>query len=450
LTELIPGLLQSFARCGDPDAAIAAFDDAMARMPAATELFAILKASASLRVLFGDILGAAPRLAAIVTATPHVLDGIIDPTSMGSTFDDHHFARETARLATLGSTEDFLEHSRRIAREQQFLIGVRVLSDVIDPHDAGPAFSSLATHLVSAALAHVRRTFREEHGTIPGARVAIVALGRLGSREMTAASDLDLMVVYDSPDASAMADGRRPLAASQYFTRLTQRLIAALTAPTREGRLYDIDMRLRPWGTQGPLAVPLQAFTRYQAEEAETWERMALCRARPIAGDETLCDAIEDAIAHAIASQPAPTLARDIRDMRKTIAAAKGDKDTDNLKTLKGGLTDIEFIVQYLVLKYAGKLSATSTGDRLAGAAALLDRADAERLQTAHRLYSNVLQMQRLLLPAALTGEGRPASAERLIARGAGLPDASALRDAIRQTAIEVHAIFRRVLSADG
>jgi glutamate-ammonia-ligase adenylyltransferase len=455
LTDLVPGLLQSFAKCGDPDLAVTAFDDALTRMPAATELFSMLKASERLRTLVGDILGAAPRLATIVAATPHVLDTIVDPTSAAWTFDDAHFAEEAARLARQPSMEDFLDQSRLTAREKQFLIGVHVLSGAMDPRDAGRAFSALAESLVRAALDCVHATFRVEHGVVPGARVAIVALGRLGSREMTATSDLDLMVVYDSVEATTLSDGRRPLAASQYFARLTQRLIAVLTAPAREGRLYDIDMRLRPWGTQGPLAVHFDAFARYQKEEAETWERMALCRARAVAGDDGLRADISTAVRHALAqSGPQAALAADIKDMRKTIAAAKGEEDPDNLKTLKGGLIDIEFIAQFLVLAHAADDPAiveTATDDviRRAGAAKLIDADDRDVLIEAHRCYSDALQMQRLLLPASLAPAKAPPSVRRLIATGAGFPDAGALQDAIRQHTRRVREIFERVVSGD-
>ena len=160
LTDLVPALLQSFAKCGDPDSAVAAFDTALSRMPAATELFSVLRSSAPLRVLFGDILGAAPRLTDIVTATPHVLDAVIDPHSFGLRYDDAAFAADIAAFSALESTEEFLDRCRLVARESQFVIGVRVLSRTIDPRDAGRAYSGLATALVDAAFAACLESFR--------------------------------------------------------------------------------------------------------------------------------------------------------------------------------------------------------------------------------------------------------------------------------------------------
>ena len=352
LTDLVPALLQSFAKCGDPDGAIIAFDTALARMPAATELFSLLRSSAALRVLFGDILGAAPRLSAIVTATPHVLDTVIDPRSFRLRYDEATFADDIEALSAIENTEEFLDRCRLVARENQFVIGVRVLSRTIEPHDAGVAYSGLAGALVQAALAHVRQVLARDHGDIASLHIAVLALGKLGSREMTASSDLDLIVIYDVPDNSERSDGERPLVASQYAARIAQRLIAALTAPTREGRLYDTDMRLRPWGTQGPLAVRLEAFDGYHRDEAETWERMALCRARPVAGDLAFRATLTERI-HGLscASPPPSTLAqRYRRECARPLPQRKGTEATD-IKLMRGGLLDIEFIAQYLILK---------------------------------------------------------------------------------------------------
>ena len=160
-----------------------------------------------------------------------------------------------------------------------------MLSDALDPDMAGRAYSALAQALIGALLERVSEEFAKDHGRAPGGRACVVAMGKFGSREMTAASDLDLIVIYDYLDAAAESDGARPLVSSVYYTRLTQRLIAALTVPTRSGKLYEVDLRLRPSGRKGPLATQFSAFARYQSAEAETWEHMALTRARVVAGD---------------------------------------------------------------------------------------------------------------------------------------------------------------------
>jgi glutamate-ammonia-ligase adenylyltransferase len=418
------------------------------------ELFSILRSNKDLRDLFGDVLGAAPRLAAIVARTPHVLDAVIDPRYFGAALDRAFFRAHIARLYRLEADEDFLDAARLVGQEDLFAIGVRVLSGAIDPVDAGPAFSALADCLLDATFDHVQKSFALEHGAVPRGRIAVLAMGKLGSREMTATSDLDLVIVYDFDVAAAESNGRRPLHAVQYYTRLTQRLISALTVSTRRGPLYEVDMRLRPSGRKGPLAVQLSSMVDYQRGEAETWEHMALTRARAVCGDASLIADIGREIT-VIMSQPrdAASVARAIREMRALIAQEKGDSDFADLKTLRGGLIDIEFLAQFLQLTQAAahpELLAVGTAEVLkrAGALGVLSAERAERLCAAHRLYTDVVQMQRVILPAGLKPDAAPAAVRRRIASGAGLPDERTLAAQIGETATAVAAIFADVLAA--
>ena len=454
LTELVPDLLESLAGSGDPDAALAAFDAALGHMPAAVELFSILRSNAKLRELFSDVLGAAPRLAAIVAKSPHVLDAVIDPRFFGSALDRAYFDEHARRLYSIEHYEDFLDAARLIAQENLFSIGVRALSGAIDPVDAGPAFSALADCLLEATLHHVLNAFEVDHGRVAGGRIAVIAMGKLGSREMTATSDLDLVIAYDFDQDNPDSDGRRSLHAVQYYTRLTQRLISALTVSTRRGPLYEVDMRLRPSGKKGPVAVQLSSFVQYQREEAETWEKMAISRARPICGDASLLDDLRTTIESSLAeARDLHALAREIRDMRELIASEKGDDDPSDLKLYRGGLIEVEFIAQFLVLAYAAQhrnLLVVGTSDilRRAVSAGLLAVADAETLLAAHRLYTDVVQMQRVLLPVDLKPDDAPAAVRRRIATSAGLPDDKQLNAELVERTEAVAALFRRLLAA--
>ncbi|MDE2363895.1 MAG: bifunctional [glutamine synthetase] adenylyltransferase/[glutamine synthetase]-adenylyl-L-tyrosine phosphorylase [Hyphomicrobiales bacterium] len=451
LTELVPDLLESLSRSGDPDAALAAFDAALGHMPAAVELFSILRSNKELRDLFGDVLGCAPRLAAIVARTPHVLDAVIDPRFFGAALDHHFFASHVSRLRSIEADEEFLDAARLSAQEDLFGIGVRVLSGAIDAVEAGPAHAALADCLIDATVDHVRNAFSAEYGTVSGGRIAVLAMGKLGSREMTATSDLDLVVLYDFNEAAPNSNGRRALHAVQYYTRLTQRIISALTVATRRGPLYEVDMRLRPSGKKGPLAVQLSSFIAYQREEAETWEHMALTRARPISGDASLIERAAQEIASVISRRRDPALvAREILEMRQLIAKEKGDSDRSDIKTLRGGLIDIEFIAQFLQLAHASAhpdLPAVGTADvlRRAGALGLLDPDQAERLLVAHRFYTDIVQVQRVVLPLGMKPDAAPAAVRRRIAAGAGLPDERRLDATIEDTAASVARIFDRV-----
>ncbi|MDB5569049.1 MAG: bifunctional [glutamate--ammonia ligase]-adenylyl-L-tyrosine [Hyphomicrobiales bacterium] len=455
LTELVPALLESFAGSGDPDAALAAFDRAMARMPAAVELFSILKSNTAVRELFGDILGGAPRLAHVVAQRPHVLDAAIDPALLRAQPSEAVYdARANAILERAPTTEAFLDDIRDAATEETFLIGMRLLSGAIDATAAGQAYSALAAALVRACLQHVQTAFRIDHGSVPGGRCAVVGMGKLGSREMTAASDLDLILLYDYDEERPDSDGRRPLHASVYYTRLTQRLLSALTVSTRRGGLYEVDMRLRPSGRQGPVATKLESFRDYQASEAETWEHMALTRARLIAGDEGLGRDIEAVMANVLRRERNETaLRRDVREMRALIAKEKGEDDPWDLKLASGGLIDLEFIAQYISLRHGcdhPDVLDVATRNVLvkAGAQGLLTPAQADVLSAAHTLYGAVTQMVRLSVEGPFQPADVGAGVLRRIAAAAASPDFPRVEREIAEKRVEVRAIFDAIMAA--
>jgi glutamate-ammonia-ligase adenylyltransferase len=281
-------------------------------------------------------------------------------------------------------------------------------------------------------------------------------MGKLGSREMTAASDLDLIVIYDFPDDAGDSDGARPLPAGLYYARLTQRLLAALTAPTRAGKLYEVDLRLRPSGGKGPLATQFSAFRLYQTNEAETWEHMALTRARVVAGDKRLGDEIAAAIA-AVLTKPRDRakLARDVRAMRDLIAREKGDQDPWDLKLVSGGLIDVEFVAQFLTLAEANRAPAlldVSTRATLAAAAeaGVIGRDDAEALIAAHRLYTDATQVMRVAIAGPFDPASVASGVKRRIAAAAALPDFESLQGAVREARDAVRRAYAHVLGGRG
>ena len=456
LTELTPALLEAFAGSGDPDAALAAFDEALARMPASVELLSILRSNAALRELFGDVLGAAPRLAQVIATRPHVLDAAIDPAREGgfeaSLDDDRIRERVEAFVAHAPTYEEALNRARDFAAEETFHIGLNLLSERLDPDRAGRAYSALAQGLIAVMLERVMNAFAAEHGRVRGGRVAVVGLGKLGSREMTAASDLDLILIYDFPASAGESSGRKPLGPGVYYARLTQRLIAALTAPTKAGRLYDVDMRLRPSGRQGPLATQLSSFRLYQQEEAETWEHMALTRARVVAGDASLGAEVAEVVRETLTrKREAGKIARDAGAMRKLIASEKGDKDVWDLKLVKGGLIDIEFIAQYLQLAFAherpGVLDvSTRKALEKAGAAGLISVEEAEGLIDGHKLYTDAIQFMRLSTSGAFDPAKVAAGVKRRIAAASGFPEFEAFTAALEEARKRVRAAFAAIV----
>jgi glutamate-ammonia-ligase adenylyltransferase len=454
LTELVPALLEAFSKSGDADSGMAAFDAALARMPAAAELFILLKSHDAMQQLFADVLGAAPRLAQVITQSPHVLDVAIDRGVASAAMNVADFSRRLA-LFHMGDSglEAFLDAARVFANEEHFMIGLRLFAGLIDPDQAARAYSALAEAMIATCLARVERDFAKEHGRVRGGRCVVLGLGKLGSREMTATSDLDLVLLYDFEPERPESDGGKPLHATLYYIRLTQRLIAALTAPTRRGKLFEVDMRLRPSGNKGPLATQIASFRSYQETDAEIWEQMALTRARPVAGDSTLAAEAASLIARTLyRPRRASDLAREARQMRALIAKEKGEDNPWNLKLASGGLLDIEFIAQVLALAHGGEapgLRSTSTAEILAAAAEAkcLDEETAEVLLRALALYANVIQWLRLALGQEADPRHAAEGVKRRIAAATELPDFALLERELAATRKEVRRIFGRVLS---
>ena len=334
-----------------------------------------------------------------------------------------------------------------MARHELFLVATQVVSAVITPLDAGRAHAAIAEAFLRVVL---RRTIAElavRHGVIPDAEVAIVGYGKLGSREMTATSDLDLVIVYDAP-SDAMSDGAKPLFASEYYARLMNRLITALSSPLRTGRLYEIDVRLRPSGRKGPVAVSIAALDSYQETEAEPWEHMALSRSRPVAGDAALGAKIE-AIRAKIVSRPrdAKAIGREIARMRALISQEKAPEGPFDLKLVPGGIVDIEFIAQFFTLAHAAQHPDLVGLDTLAviercGENGLLSKDQAETLGEAHRLYSRLTQFLRIVLFDDRHVEEQSDAFKRKLAQASGLPSYKLLRSELLATAKAVRAIF--------
>jgi [glutamine synthetase] adenylyltransferase / [glutamine synthetase]-adenylyl-L-tyrosine phosphorylase len=453
LIELIPLLMSEFARSPDPDTAVIAFDRFIAALQGGGRLYSLLRQNPDLIPLIVLVLGTAPRLADGLAQFPEVMDAVIDPSFFGALPEEAGLAAGLSRsLGQASSHEDFLDRIRIFAQEHMFLIGTRVLSGSVAAEQAGEAFARLADLLIRALDGAVMENFVRLHGRLPAQETAIVALGKLGGREMTATSDLDLIVVYDFDRSHLDSDGLRPLHGSQYFARLVQRLIGALTAQTNHGVLYRVDMRLRPSGRSGPLATKIDAFAIYQETEAWTWEHMALTRARVVAASPAFAARVESVI-RAVLCRPRErdALAAAVIEMRAAIALEKGDGDRWDLKFAAGSLVDIEFIAQYLQLLHAAthpEILDTSTAHALdkAWRLGVLATDDAEVLRGAVRLYHDLTQLLRLCLPGRFDPKSADPRLIGLLARAADVPDLTTLEAFVVETQAKVRRCFTRIL----
>ena len=451
--EFVPALIAGLAHAEEPDNAVTAFDRFLQALQRGGRLISLLGQNPDLVALVALVLGAAPRLGDMLARQPQMMDGLIDPRFFGAMPDQRELsARLEATLADANSYEEFLDRLRLFGQESLFLIGTRILSGTVSAQQASVAFADVAEGIVHTVHGLVTDRFAAQHGRIAGQETAIVAMGRLGSREMTASSDLDLILLYDFDAEQPDSDGERSLHGGQYFARFTQRLISAFTTRTNHGVLYDVDMRLRPSGRAGPVASRLTSFAEYQDREAWTWEHMALTRARVISASPEFRSRIEKIIREVLTRpRHAPSVAKDVADMRRAIALEKGESDVWDLKYAAGGMVDIDFIAQYLQLVHAADkpdILDVSTLHVLDNAARLgvLPPSSAQILRSAARLYHDLTQILRLCVSERFKPDSAGEDLLRVMARAGDAPDFSSLEARVKETESEVRRVFGEIV----
>ena len=432
LTAILPGMLRAMSATGEPDEAFRWFSRFFEGLSSGVQTLSMLLARPDLLDDLVSTLALAPRLAQILARRPDLLEALVSNT--------------VPRVPDISDSVSFdaaLDTWRRYHRERSFLIGHRLLHGILPTAEAAAAWTALAdeaiVHMAAAAEAETTR----RNGPVPG-RWSILAMGKLGGGELTAGSDLDIILIYD-----AQADN-----AQTWFTRLTQRLITALTAPTAEGDLYEVDMRLRPSGRAGPVAVSLASFRNYQFDDAWTWEHMALTRLRPVAGDRALGQEVmaigAEAICARARSEKRKAIPGDIADMRRTLYREKPGQGLWDLKTAEGGLIDIEFMVQKeMLLRARPDLIRAGTALALSGLAEADESAEPDAaeawcyLRAALNLLSSLQQIQRLALGDSATAEGRiPDGLQDRFCRAAGEGEGfEVLEQRLEEVKARVHAL---------
>ncbi len=448
LTELMPDLLRAFGRTPHPDFALLRLDEFLGRLPAGVQVFALLAAHPEMLDLLAEVMGVAPRLAEALSRRPAMLDAVLSPAFFRAlpTRDALRAELDTL-LGGADSFEDALNRARQFDGERKFQVGVQVMRGRADARRAGWMLADLADAVIAALLVRVEDEFARQHGRVLGGRFAILALGKFGAREMSAASDLDLVFLYDAPAANS--DGRTPLAASTYYARLGQRVISALSAPTAYGVLYEVDMRLRPSGSQGAIASSLRGFLDYQHKDAWTFEHMALTKGRFVAGDASLGADLVQGVREVLGKRrDRAKLLADVADLRRRVDGEHGTTDPLRVKYVRGGLLDLEFLAQVLELADAAEHPAVLNPDT-AGAYGALGKAGLLPAETAARLGRAVL-FQRTVqawLRACLREEpdstSVPPALLEAAARVAGTTSTRQLMAELVQTQAWVYQIFK-------
>lgn len=451
LTRLVPVMLEAFGGAEDPDAAFFAFDAYLKSLPAGVQVFSLFYNNPSVFDAFARLLSVAPPLARALARRPNFLETMIDEAFLSPPQDLPELEADlAAALAREDGFEGALNAARRWCGEERFRLSAQLVLGAIEPQAAARAFADVAEAAVRALLPVSVAEMRRQHGRAPGG-LAVLAMGRLGARKMTAASDLDLIFVYDAPEVGE-SDGARPLDPITYYTRLVRRYVAALSAPTEEGALYEVDMQLRPSGGAGPAAVKFSAFETYYDTDAWTWEMMALTRARVVAGDPGLALRIEAKIAEMLdRPRERAALAREVDAMRERIAAAKPSRGVWNVKRERGGLTDLDFIAQFCALAMGRERPRDPPESRVAleaaAAAGLLDRRAPETLDTARNFQEGVLQLLRAARakPSSCNDMGAALSAR--IAESCGADHVQAAERRLKRLQNSSYQLYRNSIS---
>jgi glutamate-ammonia-ligase adenylyltransferase len=454
MARMLAAVLAALGRQPQPDVAFGRFDLFLSRLPAGVQILSLFQRNPGLLDRIAAVLGASPSLAEYLAANPGALDGLLTQEEATTPSRMLH-----ARLADARLLEEVIAIIRRAVREEEFGIAVATLEGRLDADMAGERRSALGDAALDALLEPVLTDFAARFGRVRAGAMAVVAMGKAGGREMMAGSDLDMMLVYDHPEAVIESRGARGskvrgLPASQWFVRAAHAYVAAVTAPGVDGQLYAVDMRLRPSGNKGPVAVSLGAFKGYHASDAWTWERMALTRARVVAGPGTLRKRVEAAIGAAIENAGEPDRIRgDAAAMRARMLRELPQDGPWDVKLRPGGQVEVEFIAQVLQLLHArqdpGVCSPTT---RIAlgrlREAGHLPRDDAELLIRADHVWRTVQGMLRITIGRKAPAELPEATALPLLraAREAGVAadDLAALRAGLDSLAAAVRAAFVR------
>lgn len=445
-SRLKPVILDKLRQAAKPDEALIAFDGFLAGLPAGVQLFSLFDANNHLVDLLMDIVGTAPDLAVYLSRNASVFDAVL----AGDFFADWPGcdALETELASKLADESDYerkLDTTRRWHKEWMFRVGVHHLRGLISAWDASQQYSDIAGAVLRALWPVVIENFELKYGPPPGRGAIILGMGSLGAETLHARSDLDLIVIYDAAGVE-YSEGRKSLATRTYYARLTQAMVTAMSAPMAQGRLYEVDMRLRPSGNQGPVATSFQSFQDYQQTSAWTWEHLALTRARPIAGPEDLQRDVEAFRRQLIASaRDKAKVFSDTAEMRQKIAAAKGEGDVWETKLGRGAMQDIELTAQALALTQGSPALSVSAG---LGCAMNMSDEDQAALRTAYQQFGAVRGVAKLLSDRDLAPDEIGEGGRQFLLRETGFDSVDALKASLKSNSERANAIINKILDA--
>ncbi|MEO8706828.1 MAG: bifunctional [glutamate--ammonia ligase]-adenylyl-L-tyrosine phosphorylase/[glutamate--ammonia-ligase] adenylyltransferase [Kofleriaceae bacterium] len=450
-------LIAEIAASADPDQALRYLGDLIARRGEAWSIWRLLDENPAIMRLLGTILGASAYLARMLVDSPEAIDLLVE---LGITSPRRELAQLTAdfaaRLAGVADPSDPEALWSAIAEVKNghvLRVGLADFAGALDPLAVCRELTVIAEASLAQALAVVEAQLEQRHGRPPGtARLAVLGLGKLGGRELGYAADLDVVFVYTGDGGES--DGRSPLSTIEWFSRLAQRLLGALHQRTPRGRLYEVDTRLRPSGSQGLLVTSLAGWRRYHEADARVWERQALTKLRPVAGDRALGEEVAKlAIETVYGAVPDIAMLRtEISSMRDRIERELGGRSVD-LKVGPGGVIDVEFAAQFLQLAHGHAhpaLRTPSTSDALRAAAVLgvAPAGEVALLDEGYRFLRGIEHRLRVVHDQPIHRLPETTSELDKLARRSGFPDGVVLLEHVTRWQRDVRAAYQRLLGA--
>lgn len=454
-------LLAAISTSADPDQALRFLNDLIARRGEESYVWRVFDEQPAITQLVGSLLGASAYLARTLVDTPGIIDLLVELGLTSPSRDALSVAADIAvRLGEVDASDPEAVWSAIAAAKNGHVlrVGLADFAGALDPLAVCAELTSIAEACLGHALAIVEAQLAERHGLpAAGAKLAVLGLGKLGGRELGYAADLDVVFVF-SGDDDGETDGRAPLTNIEWFSRCAQRLLGALHQRTPRGRLYEVDTRLRPSGSQGLLVTSLAGWRRYHAEVARQWERQALTKLRPVAGDPALGDEVArlaEATVYGAPPDSVAAIADGVYQMRVRVERELGGGTRlgpQDLKTGAGGVMDIEFAAQYLQLAFGHahpELRTTSTSETLRAAARLgvASVADVELLDQGYRFLRRIEHRMRVVndQPVHRLPEGK-IELDKL-ARRSGFPHGAALADHVSRWQRDIRDVFLRLLA---
>lgn len=386
--RLKPKIIKTIKTIDETNNALISFDRFLIGLPAGVQLFSLFEANPQLIDLLVDIVGTSPALSNHLATNPHVFDSVIEKEFWASFPEKISLEIQLKKLITAENDyEQKLEVTRKWKNEWHFRIGVHLLREISNIDEAGAQYALLSEVVLRVLWLEVISNFSKSHGKPPGNGAAILAMGSLGCNHLNSTSDLDLIIIYDS-DNSETSVGIKPLESRVYYTRLTKALVTAMSAEMNHGKLYELDMRLRPSGRKGPVATSWHSFKNYQMNEAWIWEHLALTRGRVICGETLLVQNIELFRVKLFQKVDKKEAICALINMRLKLKETKSELDEWEFKRGAGKIQDIELLSQLYTL-----LSGEKTRDVISGLMLGLNSSDLNDSQ-----ISKLIKTYKLLL----------------------------------------------------